>query len=42
MIRGDLVGMVHELKIEKRFFDDILSGLKRFELSDLLRGLEDV
>lgn len=32
MIRGDLVGTVHELKIEKRFFDDILSGLKRFEL----------
>ncbi len=24
--------MVHELKIESVFFDDILSGLKRFEL----------
>ncbi len=24
--------MVHELKIDKRFFDDILRGLKRFEL----------
>ncbi len=23
---------VHELKIEKRFFDDILIGVKRFEL----------